>query len=678
MMITIVRILLLACPLLSADASRGASSNIAIASHLRGSGSSSVVSSMITTNDDDDNLLLLPCDESFPTLSTYPYDATDTNQQQHHRNRQQRRLVAVPNDETGQSYAPLCSDGYHIDVRELQRCNSGSCWSEYINQCTFECKWGGTTDGTTDSTTDRITVKPTPQPTKKIIQTDNFVKLQLEELQEAYRVSQATRDAIIAFVQKLLEDKLGYQLEVLGVEFQGQLPGEPDSLPMKIVASGPEDISQFSELYIMETIRDNEGALLAYLKKLDGGDPFLNVSVEVAAYNPDGIVGPSDQPTARPSASPPVEGEVAVQSKIQEATGVEEPEGIPWWVWLLVALAVLSLCCFCCGCWYWNHQSNSNSASRMTSGTRKTTPRRGSDNAGRMTSRSRRRPSNGENASRRTSGTRKASRTTRARTMVSQSFTRQRLPQKQHHRRITEEREEEEMGKEFERELNNDQTVNGPAMEAVRAIPTRLGFDPPEECNKTVGNSMVVYDRKRDPSMYDPGNDEGPSNKSRKKPRDPTMYIEQGQALVMYEEERCADPEGLKISRKQSMFAAEAVQLARKISLSKLGDIDAAGEDPSEFDPNSNRRDPSFAGGNEGDYPTESSKNKNKKKKKGNSRSQRKTTSSRRSKRTFGDRLASSFTWNTNSQPSAGVQSEDTPGDGSFKTQDPHGGNGFA
>ena len=57
------------------------------------------------------------------------------------------------------------------------------------------------------------------------------------------------------------------------------------------------------------------------------------------------------------------------------------------------------------------------------------------------------------------------------------------------------------------------------------------------------------------------------------------MYIELGQAPAMYEEERCANPEGLKISRKQSMFAAETLQFARKVSFSKLGGIDAAGKD---------------------------------------------------------------------------------------------------
>ena len=73
------------------------------------------------------------CDESFPLAG--PPKRGDGGQ----RSLRQRRLVAIPRDdmgeyyETGEYYAPLCSDGRHIDIRKLQYCNSGSCWNDFIN-----------------------------------------------------------------------------------------------------------------------------------------------------------------------------------------------------------------------------------------------------------------------------------------------------------------------------------------------------------------------------------------------------------------------------------------------------------------------------------------------------------------------------------------------------------------
>ena len=78
-----------------------------------------------------------PCDESFPLLAssstasslTPPSAPPDETQGPPTNDNQQRQLVAIPEDETGRSYAPLCDDGRHIDVRRLTQCNGGSCFS---------------------------------------------------------------------------------------------------------------------------------------------------------------------------------------------------------------------------------------------------------------------------------------------------------------------------------------------------------------------------------------------------------------------------------------------------------------------------------------------------------------------------------------------------------------------
>lgn len=66
-----------------------------------------------------------PCDESFPLAVAQPTP--------NHVGRHQQRLVAVPDDNTGRTYAPLCPDGRHIDTRRIQTCNNGACWSEMIS-----------------------------------------------------------------------------------------------------------------------------------------------------------------------------------------------------------------------------------------------------------------------------------------------------------------------------------------------------------------------------------------------------------------------------------------------------------------------------------------------------------------------------------------------------------------
>ena len=78
-----------------------------------------------------------PCYESFPLLAssstasslTPPSAPPDETQGPPTNDNQQRQLVAIPEDETGRSYAPLCDDGRHIDVRRLTQCNGGSCFS---------------------------------------------------------------------------------------------------------------------------------------------------------------------------------------------------------------------------------------------------------------------------------------------------------------------------------------------------------------------------------------------------------------------------------------------------------------------------------------------------------------------------------------------------------------------
>eukprot|EP00571_Detonula_confervacea_P007518 CAMPEP_0172319030 /NCGR_PEP_ID=MMETSP1058-20130122/36577_1 /TAXON_ID=83371 /ORGANISM="Detonula confervacea, Strain CCMP 353" /LENGTH=698 /DNA_ID=CAMNT_0013033973 /DNA_START=1 /DNA_END=2097 /DNA_ORIENTATION=- len=580
--------------------------------------------------------------------------------------RQRGLLVAIPDDETRQSYAPLCDDGRHIDIRKLQQCNAGSCYNEYIGQCTFECIW---TDVVAPV---RRTTTPTRKPTMAMSQTDNHVLLRLQELAEQYRLSENIRASIIKFLKALIQEKLGYDLEIdleiLEMEWPGRLPGEPHSLPIEITAMGPADVSQFSTSYILKTIRENKGELVSYLKKLDGGDPFKNVGLVVETYDLNDIVlGPTDPPSRSPTkAREPVE---VMDAVIME--DVEAESGIPWWVWLIVGLAVLIMCC--CGIWccmsnnrqdekqekdvnIYNVQNGGDTSYGRSTATGMKSHRtrkssRGNDDASRMPSRTHKSSRGNDDASRMTSGTRKTSRTARARTMVSNSFT-------AHKRRPDPEEQDRYNRRKSSVDPGQRESVDAPTtMAAVSVIPENEGFDPPEE-----DNALVLYvpgeeqnKISRDPTMYIP------DEKQNKTSRDPTMYIPAG-------EEQSEEPDGMKITRKTSVFAAEAIHNDRsdrnsrskkrssasrrvgnrlKSSVTwkkRMGDIDMenAGDDPSEYTPNQNRKDPDT---DEVEHKRKSSKKKKSSRSNGASSKRRSSAASQRSKGAFGDRLKSSFAW---------------------------------
>ena len=93
-----------------------------------------------------------PCDDSFPLVDTtfmsnsHHTTSTSSSTTTYHDDR--RNLIAIPNAsnnhnndnelrppryyETGEYYAPLCNDGIHIDIRHLQKCNSGACWDTVV------------------------------------------------------------------------------------------------------------------------------------------------------------------------------------------------------------------------------------------------------------------------------------------------------------------------------------------------------------------------------------------------------------------------------------------------------------------------------------------------------------------------------------------------------------------
>jgi len=108
----------------------------------------------------ESSTIITPCDESYPlapshnTTSSYSVNTitehTTTSYHHsrnligipppsynHNQNSIQDKTIAREYYETGEYYAPLCTDRLHIDIRYLQQCNAGACWDNYIGVSSF-------------------------------------------------------------------------------------------------------------------------------------------------------------------------------------------------------------------------------------------------------------------------------------------------------------------------------------------------------------------------------------------------------------------------------------------------------------------------------------------------------------------------------------------------------------
>lgn len=476
-----------------------------------------------TRFDDDKNG---PCDESFPI-----HDSIITNQKQQH----QWLMVAIPDDKSGRSYAPLCDDGRHIDVRRLTRCNGGACFSQAVQQCTFECTWNQPSIQLTASPT----LRPT-QPQSRVI-TTNHALLELCKLTSDYRPSSGVRQAIVEYLTELIRQNLGHSLEVTSAKWAGHLPGDKArcySLPLEVQASGPEDMSKFALPYILQTIRENDVDLVSYLETLEGGIPFEYVQIEsVDTYDPSDVVeGPTDPPSLTP-----IEALELVLEEVRTPSVVmmeDEPSGgIPVWVWLLLFLLALLICAI--GTWICfvlkgtkeekdekEEKDVEMYSARHRDDDRAISDQKRYDAASRRASQQRRRTESSRVTKSRTlvnsqqSYRATSSRVTKARLLVNRSFTRNRLPEEQ------------------QRSNHRQREVEEPTMEVISALPT--GEDPPEEME----TRLVLHS----PSHQE----QQTSHAARQAPRDPTRYIPDGDSGDKEE------PDGLKIDRKESMIVTDA------------------------------------------------------------------------------------------------------------------------
>jgi len=340
-------------------------------------------------------LLSEECDDSFPLA---PSDLTASPSiQNKYRGHPHRLLFSVPDNP--RAHAPLCPDGIHIDIRRLTpQCNAGACWSDFYQQCTFECTWNDYNNQQPVTTTPPPTPPPTPEPTQAIVETVHPVRLQFNNVPDGFRVTLEMKSTILRYVTDIYKTYLGNDgLELVEVafasmadSFTGQRlrhrnlrPSESATgpnfgsarelsytyyLPLRVTVRGPADVSDFALSYVTEIMREHVADLGRYLESLDGEDyiNFTFESLRVESFEKDDweeMLASESPPTMKPTSPPKTEPTNVLIMSTPTNPGEEVLEQTKnyWWVWLIVAIIVLLLCiCIVAICMRRSHKEEKN------------------------------------------------------------------------------------------------------------------------------------------------------------------------------------------------------------------------------------------------------------------------------------------------------------------------------
>ena len=304
------------------------------------------------------------CDGSFP-------EAPPTSTRGHYDHN--RLLVAIPGDSTFRSYAPLCPDGRHIDIRQLQSCNAGSCWNPAYNSCTFECTWNQKVD------TNPPTPQPTSEPTIRLEDTTHSVRLTFKNVPDDFRISDEVRATILRFVVTTLKETLGDGLTFVDAVFATKSDtfangGNPRNLrsaertllytlylPLRVTVRGPSDVSDFALSFVMQSMRDLMPDLANYLISMEG-DQFVGFdfsSIGAEDYDESELDNMLQDRDPVPTQ--------AVTSSVVQSKGepVEEDGNSTWWIWLIVALILIAVCiCVVAVCMRRNKEEEKNATTK--------------------------------------------------------------------------------------------------------------------------------------------------------------------------------------------------------------------------------------------------------------------------------------------------------------------------
>lgn len=264
-----------------------------------------------------------PCDDSFPSASHLHQKIHDHKNDRH---RRRRRLVPAPDDDTRRSYAPLCADGVHVDVRRLSSCASNQCFAISHQACmhitSFECtseenscddcgssddgsvsaqsgssdsKWGVESDlcGVSQCYSNyykncfHVTSLECTNPQIDAVNTVHPIVLRVNGAPSDYELAQNVLTLIMEYVKELLEEHLRAPLGLVKLTFDESFAEEPIdgelAVPLMATVSGPYDASDFALTYIVELLERYLKDLIDKLKEHDT-DAFGELCVRETSF----------------------------------------------------------------------------------------------------------------------------------------------------------------------------------------------------------------------------------------------------------------------------------------------------------------------------------------------------------------------------------------------------------
>jgi len=170
----------------------------------------------------------------------------------------------------------------------------------------------------------------------KMETTEHPVQLTFNSLPAGYSFSPQQKASLLWYIEDLLGNNLAGAFELIDASYADETANimggkgrslqsganAPPSLPFLFKVRGPEDLSEYAQLFIIQVLRDNMEDIEDFLKTLD----------EKAFVDPDVAVAPYDAPEPT-------------------LVRVEDPPTTrPWWFWFLLGIGTLFLICCSWAC----------------------------------------------------------------------------------------------------------------------------------------------------------------------------------------------------------------------------------------------------------------------------------------------------------------------------------------
>ena len=244
-------------------------------------------------------------------------------------------------------------------------CGPSQCYREDFNLCfhstSWECK------NKPEPTT--VTPPPSPRPVTRWIETENPILIRLLNVAADYKLSSMDRAQIRSKVRALLDEELDDAWEILRVESPlGQYMGDRRLqsswgntrrlnktlyIPIVVTLRGREDMADMSLMFILQALRNRLNILLTYIRSLNAS-AFSSLQLTMDELNLADVVN-----VVEVGGGPTVNIQTTVPNTNTETKSSVEapPSGTPWWVWLIVAAVLISvgiclLMCMCKAGWF--------------------------------------------------------------------------------------------------------------------------------------------------------------------------------------------------------------------------------------------------------------------------------------------------------------------------------------